>query len=228
LGVNRKTVLGAVDAGVLTGWLAPPVRGRRANANFIFTFGQEVPPDGTSRTDQEVPPDGTSRTDQEVRPGELRSTAFCVKKSVKKEAYVAEPKTSTGHGHLTGKENGQSRAREEEAGKKKGDTRADPRAEPNGRGLGDLLEELLKAANGNVARDARGNVVYGIGQLEPILLLINSDRCSFRADVLPAVTELVPTLTEPLPTWNDSRIRDACIARRRTREAATTQQQRRP
>jgi hypothetical protein len=110
LGVNRKTVVGAVDAGVLAGWLAPPIRGRRANANFIFTFaGQEVPPDGTSRTDQEVPPDGTSRTDQEVRLSELRSTAFCVKKSVKKEASQATSEASTGHGHLTGKENGQKK-----------------------------------------------------------------------------------------------------------------------
>ena len=45
LGVHRTTVIRAVEIGVRLGWLAPPIRGRRGNASFIFTFpigNQEV------------------------------------------------------------------------------------------------------------------------------------------------------------------------------------------
>jgi Helix-turn-helix domain len=90
---------------------------------------------------------------------------------------------------------------------------------------GPLLAKLLKAAADNVARDKWG-IVGGIDQVEPILFLIDKG-CSLEADVLPAIAELVPPLTEPLDTWNDPRIRDACLARKRTRQAATTEQQRR-
>jgi hypothetical protein len=49
LGVHRTTVIRAVEIGVRLGWLAPPIRGRREKANFVFTFPltkQEVAPKG--------------------------------------------------------------------------------------------------------------------------------------------------------------------------------------
>jgi hypothetical protein len=111
LGVDRKTVMRAVDVGVRFGWLAPPIRGRRANASFVFLFAdqevdQEVPSGGTSRTDQEVLPERDLLDDQEVPPSDLRSPSKRVKKSLKKEASGAKSKASRRHGHLTGKENG--------------------------------------------------------------------------------------------------------------------------
>jgi hypothetical protein len=110
LGVDRTTVIRAVDAGVRTGWLAPPIRGRRANASFIFTFAdQEVAPGATSRADQEVAQASDFLSNQEVAPDELRSRSKRVKKSLKKEAFRATSKASTEHGHLTGKENGKKR-----------------------------------------------------------------------------------------------------------------------
>jgi hypothetical protein len=106
------------------------------------------------------------------------------------------------------------------------DSSKEPSSSSNGAGIvegkqhpyGRLLAQLLKAAGDNVERDKWG-IAYGIDSVEPILMLRDHDRCSLEQDILPAITELVPTLTEPLKTWNDSRIRDACIARRRTREA---------
>lgn len=109
LGVDRKTVMGAVDVAVRFGWLAPPIRGRRENAKFVFIFptNQEVRSGRTSRADQEVRPQRDFLDNQEVRPSELRSPSKGVKKSVKKEASQTTSKASEGHGHLTGKENGQ-------------------------------------------------------------------------------------------------------------------------
>ncbi len=108
LGVDRKTVMRAIDVGVRFGWLAPPICGRRENANFAFMFAdQEVPSGRTSRADQEVPLREDFLDNQEVPFSELRSPSKRVKKSLKKEAFRAKSKASTGHGHLTGKENGQ-------------------------------------------------------------------------------------------------------------------------
>ena len=106
LGIDRKTVMGAVDVAVRRGWFAPPIKGRRENLKFIFTFpaDQEVRSGGTSRDDQEVRPERTSKTDQEVRFNELRSPSEGVKKSVKKEASQATSNASSRHGHLSGKE----------------------------------------------------------------------------------------------------------------------------
>jgi hypothetical protein len=45
LKVHRTTVIRAVEIGVRFGWLAPPIRTRRENASFVFTFAignQEV------------------------------------------------------------------------------------------------------------------------------------------------------------------------------------------
>jgi hypothetical protein len=96
LGVDRKTVMRAVDVGVRFGWLSPPIRGRRANANFIFIFAN-----------QEVPPEKDFLSNQEVPFSELRSPSKRVKKSLKKVASRGKSKASTEHGHITGKENGQ-------------------------------------------------------------------------------------------------------------------------
>ena len=108
LGVDRTTVMRAVDVGVRFGWLAPPVRGRRANANFVFTFADQEVASGSDfkEDDQEVASGSDFKGDQEVAPDELRSRSKRVKKSLKKEAFRATSKASTEHGHLTGKENG--------------------------------------------------------------------------------------------------------------------------
>jgi hypothetical protein len=92
-------------------------------------------------------------------------------------------------------------------------------AKPNGWRFADLQAKLVEAAGDNVERNDWG-LAFGLGQVEPILDLINQDRCSLEADILPVIRELVPTFTEPLNTWNDRRIRDGAIARRRTREEA--------
>jgi hypothetical protein len=96
LGVDRKTVMRAVDVGVRFGWLAPPIRGRRANAKFIFLFAN-----------QEVRPERDFLDNQEVPFSELRSPSKRVKKSLGKVPSEAKSKASTRQGHLTGKENGQ-------------------------------------------------------------------------------------------------------------------------
>jgi hypothetical protein len=111
------------------------------------------------------------------------------------------------------KDSSKPRAREEVAGEKKGNGRyKHPHAV--------LLDKLLSAAADNVEYDKQwGVVAFGIGQMEPIFDLISHDRCSLEADILPAIRDVVPTLTEPLKTWLDVRIRDACLARRGAREA---------
>ena len=108
LGIDRKTVMRAVDVAVRFGWLAPPIRGRRENASFIFLFpDQEVPLGGTSKADQEVPDSRDFLKNQEVPLSELRSPSERVKKSPKKQASQTKSKASNRHGHLSGKENGQ-------------------------------------------------------------------------------------------------------------------------
>ncbi len=105
LGVHRTTVMRAVDVAVQFRWLAPPIRGRRANASFIFLFpDQEVAPGATSKPDQEVAEPSDILENQEVAPGELRSRSKRVKKSLKKRASRTKSKTSTQHGHNEGKE----------------------------------------------------------------------------------------------------------------------------
>jgi hypothetical protein len=141
LGVHRTTVLRAVDVGVRFGWLAPPIRGRRANANFVFILpNQEVSSGTTSRADQEVAPESDFLDNQEVALDELRSRSKRGKKSLKKEASETKSKASTGHGHLTGKENGQKNKtlaptdlfggeRKAREGRKKKNNRAPPGAD---------------------------------------------------------------------------------------------------
>jgi hypothetical protein len=203
LGVDRKTVTKAVDAGVLNGWLAPPIRGRRANANFIFTFpDQEVPSEGTSRVDQEVPSEGTSRVDQEVpsegtsRPikkdrfRKLRRTVFRVKKDRAKMASEAESEASKRHGHLTGKENGQQqpRARDEQeaVGDKEGVwTRARL----------DHLERVCREAAG-----LENDPSPWVDNLAPIIALLNTGY-DLDTDVLPTLRAIAKRGGNEVNSW---------------------------
>lgn len=152
LGVHRTTVMRAVDIGVRFGWLAPPIRGRRTNASFVFTF---------PIANQEVAYGTTSRANQEVAPDELRSRSKRVKKSLKKVPYRAKSKVSTGHGHLTGKErkNGQksqtlapaiaARDSKRSPAKKTAAARPQPKSE-----LGDSFREFWAIYPRRVAKEA--------------------------------------------------------------------------
>ena len=108
LGVYRTTVLKAVDAAVRLGWLGPPIRTRRANASFVFTFpDQEVATGATSKPDQEVAGQ-QHQENQEVAPGELRSRSERVKKSLAERGSPAASKTSKRNGQRErAKKNGQ-------------------------------------------------------------------------------------------------------------------------
>jgi hypothetical protein len=105
VGVHRTTVIRAVETGVRFGWLAPPLRGRRANASFVFTFpDQEVAPGATSKPDQEVAAGEQHQENQEVALGDLRSRSGTRKKSLKKRASRAKSKSSAQHGRLSGRQ----------------------------------------------------------------------------------------------------------------------------
>jgi hypothetical protein len=216
VGVGRASVFRAVGVGIKCGWLADfPKRGGRVNRNFVFTFPTAQQSHTRDTVEQSHRRETVERpTVSEKRPNSLR------KRPQQSQANLQRPDVAdefAPNGHLTGKENGQSRAREgkEGAGEEK---KADTRAKPNGWRFADLLAKLVDAAGDNVERNEWGHA-YGIGQVEPILDLIADGRCNLDADILPAIAELVPTLAEPLTTWNDPRIRAAALARRRTREA---------
>ena len=108
LGIDRKTVMRAVDEGVRYGWLAPPTRvGRRENFKFVFLFpDHEVPSGGTSNPDHEVPSSEDFEKNLEVPFGGSRSPFKGSSKSSKKHGFSTKSKASSAHGH-TGKENGQ-------------------------------------------------------------------------------------------------------------------------
>src|SRR5262249_7116547 len=80
--------------GVRCEWLAPPIRGRRANLSFVLTFPtghQEVAPEATSKPPTRSRPIERLQDDQEVAPGH-------VKKSLVHVASPAKTNTSTRNG----------------------------------------------------------------------------------------------------------------------------------
>jgi hypothetical protein len=85
------------------------------------------------------------------------------------------------------------------------------RESPIDRPLDDLLEKLIKAADGNVVHGESGIEVVG-----PILDL-QAEGCDLDADILPAIRDRVPRLGEPLRTWGARFLRDAILARKASR-----------
>jgi hypothetical protein len=134
------------------------------------------------------------------------------------------------------KDSSSSAGRDEDSGKA-GKTRTGSSASVNGAAgrVGEnrhpyakLLAKLLQAADNNVALDDWGVAVHGIDVVEAIQDLINYKGCDLDQDILPAITEVVPTLAEPLASWDDPRVRDACLARKRTREAEARAKEKAP
>jgi hypothetical protein len=103
LGVHRTTILRAIDAGIGLGWMTAPIRRRRANADFIFTFPQEVALGATSRSRSRSRSIERHQDDQEVAPGDLRSRSKGSKKSLKKVASSNKSSTSTRNGAENGR-----------------------------------------------------------------------------------------------------------------------------
>lgn len=92
-----------------------------------------------------------------------------------------------------------------------------PRAEPttdDRRSPNEIFEKLVEAAGGNVADTEGGNVIA------PVLALLRQG-CDLELDVLPVVRERIATLSEPLRTWKAKWLREAILAARDGRLAAS-------
>jgi hypothetical protein len=137
VGVYRSTIIRAVESGVRCGWLAPPTRGRRANANLVLTFPmgtQEVAsesdfkaqPRRRSRERLQDTQEVVSRSDfkaprsrskgqlqdnnQEVALEPSRSRLKATKKSLNEKGSRAKSKGSTPQREKNGIERGKKRA----------------------------------------------------------------------------------------------------------------------